>query len=165
MTIDIFTPRLVLRTPSTDDLAGYLAYRNEEKTLASQMMAPIDEASAATFLQAQSVLPDDASGWRMMSIERRDLPGIIGEAGFFTSPENLREGDMGWWLHSNHRGKGYALEAVRALMGWCFFQSRTASRHRPLPCREHLIPKVDGASWHASGKPEHRKSLVGWTLA
>jgi hypothetical protein len=82
MTIDIFTPRLVLRTPSTDDLAGYLAYRNEEKTLASQMMAPIDEASAATFLQAQSVLPDDASGWRMMSIERRDLPGLSAKPGF-----------------------------------------------------------------------------------
>lgn len=120
MTIQILTPRLVLRTPSLDDLYGYLAYRNDDETLVSQMMAPSDEESAAAFLQNQSVLPDDAWGWRMMSVECRDNPGIIGEVGIFTSPDNLRQGDAGWWLHPDHRQKGYALEAVRALMGWCF---------------------------------------------
>lgn len=118
----IATQRLILRTPTIDDLPGYLAYRNEATSLASQMMDMVDEERACSFLSAQSRLSDDAPGWRMFSVERLGYPGLIGEVGIFIAEADPQQGDMGWWLHSDHRRQGYAAEAAKAL-GSCFRSS------------------------------------------
>jgi len=116
----ITTRRLKLRTPAISDLRGYLAYRNEPASLASQMMDAIDEKSAQDFLSVQSQLDEAALGWRMFSIERLENPGLIGEVGIFIGVDDAQQGDLGWWLHSNHRKLGYAVEAAKALIGWYF---------------------------------------------
>ena len=118
--IRLFTPRLVLRTPSPDDLSGYLAYRNERSGLATQMMAAVDADRALAFLDTQSSLGEDACGWRMFAVERREEPGIVGEVGVFSSAERPREGDLGRWLNPVHQKRGFAAEAVQALIVWCF---------------------------------------------
>ena len=122
----IRTARLTLRKPERDDLTGYLAYRNAAETSADDM-PPLDEAAAQAFLQAQADLADDATGWRMFALDRHDRRGIIGEVGLFVAPEDSRTADLGWWLHPDHRGRGYATEAAEALVSWCF---ATRALHR-----------------------------------
>ena len=98
-----------------------MAYRNEPTALASQRTPAIGEDEARTFLRSQAALPDEAPGWRMLAIEKKDnaSDGMIGEVGVFLHAENL-EGNVGWWLHSRARGEGIATEAARALLDWCF---------------------------------------------
>ena len=116
----IATQRLMLRTPTIDDLSGYLEYRNEPTSLASQMIDAMGEEDARSFLSAQIRLSDNAPGWRMFSIERLGCPGLIGEVGVFIAEADSRQGDMGWWLHPDHHKQGYATEAAIRLAEWCF---------------------------------------------
>ena len=116
----IATRRLKLRTPAISDLPRYLAYRNEPASLASQMIDAVDEKQASDFLSVQSRLDEDALGWRMFSIELLGNPGLIGEVGIFIGVADTQQGDLGWWLHSDHRKQGYAVEAAMALIGWYF---------------------------------------------
>lgn len=113
MTIE--TLRLRLRRPTVDDLPGYLAYRN-----APDSDSPVDDDEARGFLQAQASLGADDLGWRMFSIEHRDADALLGEVGVFIDAGDPRQGDIGWWLHPVHRGRGYATEAAGALIDWCF---------------------------------------------
>jgi RimJ/RimL family protein N-acetyltransferase len=107
--------RLRLRTPVAADLPSYLAYRN-----APDLASRISKEEGRSFLLTQEQMPDDAPGWRMFSVERLDRAGLIGEVGVFIKTENLQQGDIGWWLHADHRGQGYALEAAQVLVDWCF---------------------------------------------
>lgn len=116
----ITTRRLKLRAPTIKDLPGYLAYRNEPASLESLMVDAIDEKSAKSFLSVQSQRKDDAFGWRMFSVERLEIPGLIGEVGIFIAADDPEQGDLGWWLHSDYRRQGYAVEAAAALTGWSF---------------------------------------------
>ena len=122
MVTSIASARLRLRAPRIDDLRDYMAYRNDASSLVAQAMDAIDEDGARDFLVDQSRLDDDAFGWRMFAVERLDRPGMIGEVGVFTSEDDPRQGDLGWWLHADHRGRGYAAEAVAALVEWCFVE-------------------------------------------
>jgi RimJ/RimL family protein N-acetyltransferase len=119
MPLTIETPRLRLRQPTENDLSGYLAYRN-----APCSDSPVGEDEARGFLQAQARMGPDDLGWRMFSIEHPDADALVGEVGVFIAAQDRRQGDMGWWLHPDHRGRGYATEAARALIDWCF-----AERH------------------------------------
>lgn len=118
----IATSRLRLRAPIIDDLSGYIAYRNELGSLRSQMLDPVGEEQAAAFLHHQTQMKDDAFGWRMFAIEQLECPGIIGEVGIFIGEKDPRQGDLGWWLHPNHRKRGFATEAAKALVAWCFVE-------------------------------------------
>ncbi|MBO9195938.1 GNAT family N-acetyltransferase [Rhizobium sp. 16-449-1b] len=124
MNLPISTPRLLLRLPTEADLPGYLSYRNETATLEAQMMKAVDEQDARSFLQSQSGVVGIKYGWRMLSVELSDAVGIIGEVGVFVSDENSEQGDLGWWLHPDHRKKGYAFEAVTSFVHWCFTEYR-----------------------------------------
>lgn len=161
----IATQRLMLRTPTIDDLPGYLAYRNEATSLASLMMDMVDEERARSFLSAQSRLSDDALGWRMFCVERLGYPGLIGEVGIFIAEADPQQGDMGWWLHSDHRRQGYAAEAAKALAEWYFAErglhritasclstnaaSRSTMRRIGMRLESHSIESRFGAGrWH-----------------
>ncbi|WP_375459830.1 GNAT family N-acetyltransferase [uncultured Enterovirga sp.] len=124
MLTSIITARLVLRAPAADDLASYLAYRNDPSSLVSQFLPAVDADSALTFLDAQSRREERACGWRMLAVEFREEPGIVGEVGVFISAECSNEGDLGWWLHPTHHGRGFATEAVKALICWCFSERK-----------------------------------------
>ena len=116
----IKTRRLLLRTPRIEDLTKYLAYRNEALSMAAQMIGPMNEKDARSFLYNQSELTDDALGWRMFSVELLGCPGLIGEVGVFVGAADPQQADVGWWLHSDYRKQGYAAEAASGLAEWCF---------------------------------------------
>jgi len=45
-------------------------------------------------------------------------PVVVGEAGFHGPPDSDGRVEIGYMVASEHRRRGYAEEAVRALMGW-----------------------------------------------
>ncbi len=114
------TPSVHLRRPAETDLADYLAYRNDPDAMAAQSLEAIDDVAARDFLRHQALRRDDEPGWQMFAVEKRNIPGLIGEVGVFRSEREPMQGNIGWWMHPGHRRQGHALEAASLLIDWCF---------------------------------------------
>jgi ribosomal-protein-alanine N-acetyltransferase len=59
---------------------------------------------------------------------------VVGSAGFLGSPTSKRTVELGYGVHSEHRNRGYATEAARALVAWALAQDgvvRVTARCRP----------------------------------
>jgi ribosomal-protein-alanine N-acetyltransferase len=126
--------RLRLRRPTGADLPVFLAYRNHPDNLRFQPIAPMPQADAMRFLQAQCERADDADAcWIMFAIERRADGRMIGEVGIYMDAASGRTGDIGWSLDRAFQGQGYATEAARLLLGYAFdergLERVTASMH------------------------------------
>nr|WP_314546037.1 GNAT family protein [uncultured Massilia sp.] len=115
------TERLRLRRPGPDDLQAFLAYRNDPANLRLQPIAPMEEGQALAFLVAQSRLDVDADNcWTMFAIERIEDGRMIGEVGIYIEAAAEHAGDMGWSLHRDACGQGYATEAAKRLVDYAF---------------------------------------------
>ncbi|MET0211160.1 MAG: GNAT family protein [Burkholderiaceae bacterium] len=114
------TERLILRAPREADLAAFLAYRNHPANCRYQGLEATDAARAAAFLRAQATL-DLAAGdcWMMCALERRADGRMIGEVGMYIGGAQS-SGDIGWSIHPDFQGHGYATEAARALLDYAF---------------------------------------------
>lgn len=117
------TARLHLRKPRHDDLEAFLAYRNDPLNLRLQPIAPMLPDDASRFLAAQSTLDSLADEcWIMFAIERRQDARMVGEVGIYIEAASKRAGDIGWSLHHDHCGQGYATEAAQRLVEYAFVE-------------------------------------------
>ena len=115
------TKRPHLRRPRTDDLEAFLAYRNDPANLCLQPIEPMPRADALQFLLAQAGLEREADDcWIMFAIERRSDNRMIGEVGIYIESAARRAGYIGWSLHRDACGQGYAIEAARRLVDYAF---------------------------------------------
>lgn len=125
---DIITPRLVLRLMDGEDLSALLAGQitDVEQRLGVRIPGEVlDHASSFRFgleqLEADSL-------YRPWSSRAVILPGenrMIGHVRFHTRPDPdylqkyVRNAvEFGYRIFGNDRGKGYASEAVGAIMDW-----------------------------------------------
>lgn len=127
------TERLHLRRPRVDDLEAFLAYRNDPVNLRLQPIEPMSQADALRFLHGQAGLDSHADNcWIMFAIERLHDRCMIGEVGIYLESDARRAGDIGWSLHRDACGQGYAIEAARRLVDHAFGERKllrlTASR-------------------------------------
>jgi RimJ/RimL family protein N-acetyltransferase len=59
---------------------------------------------------------------------------VVGSAGFLGSPTSEGTVELGYGVHGEHRNRGYATEAARALVAWALVQDgvvRVTARCRP----------------------------------
>ncbi|WP_246794431.1 GNAT family N-acetyltransferase [Burkholderia perseverans] len=110
--------RIQIRQPSLHDLRGLLACRNTG--LSPDSTDLMSGEDAARLLEAQAVKTDADPGWRMFTICRDGHDDMIGEVGGFVHEGDPLVIDIGWWLAAPFRGNGYATEAARRLLVWCF---------------------------------------------
>lgn len=104
MRLRLAGPRLVLRAMTASDLRD---------------ARPLSEPDLTPFVAAQ--LRDDpaARGWWTWSAAAVD--GVeVGRAGFGGRPTANRRLTLGYEVHPEFRGRGYATEMVRLLTGWAF---------------------------------------------
>ena len=80
---------------------------------------PLSLESGLEFLSRQAAKTDEDTGWRMFMIVLRENNQVIGETGAFLRSDKEREADIGWWLHCDFRGYGYATEAAKLISHWC----------------------------------------------
>ncbi|MFA9381862.1 MAG: GNAT family N-acetyltransferase [Acetanaerobacterium sp.] len=70
-------------------------------------------------LMSKDTAPDGFFTWAVIE---RDSRVIIGDVGFKGHPNELGVIDIGYGIAACARGKGYATEAVTALLAWAFSQ-------------------------------------------
>jgi [ribosomal protein S5]-alanine N-acetyltransferase len=163
----LVTERLVLRGWTADDAGQALgAYGEVARWLAPAMDKIADLAAMRVVLQqwaaedARMLTP--AGRW---AIERRQDGQVIGGATLLPLPPD-DEFEMGWQLHPQAWGHGYATEAGLALAGWAFGQGIEQVIALVRPANKRAVSTVGrlGMEWVGETEKYHDLRLQEYRL-
>jgi len=117
------TPRLSLRRFCGDDLSAFIAYRSQPETARYQSWeAPFPRARALAFLESlQAAHPGAPGQWFQFAVALKADGRLIGDVAL-KGPEPGGDGAMeiGYTLDARETGRGYASEAVSAVLDYAF---------------------------------------------
>ncbi|PJJ58799.1 GNAT family N-acetyltransferase [Hymenobacter chitinivorans] len=116
------TTRLQLRPFQAADLPAFAAYRADPTVARFQSWEPYTAAQAEAFVasQAGAVIPAPPGTWVQIAIARADTDELLGDCALCLQADDPRQAEIGITLAPVHQGQGYATEALRALLGYCF---------------------------------------------
>lgn len=112
------TERLLLRPFRDDDLSGLLAYQSRPDVARYLYWEPWDAAAARAALDRrmrQGVIgtPGEAAN---LAVERRDTGALIGDVMLRWLDGEHRQGEIGFVVHPDHHGRGFAREASEVVL-------------------------------------------------
>jgi len=119
----IQTPRLLLRAPrAADGPAVYRAVAASLPELRRWMVwaqQPLDEAGYTSNMAAAAEAFAARTELRYLIWDAAGET-LFGSTGFHALNWQVPKGEIGYWIHSAHAGRGYATEAARALTDFGF---------------------------------------------
>jgi RimJ/RimL family protein N-acetyltransferase len=128
--VELITPRLRLRPLSPDEMQELL----DGRPLPGQRWAegyPLDGSLVLVAMQLDLVKNGTERGpfchYQVLLTEEDDL--VIGGIGFHAPPDELGELSVGFGIVPAARRRGYAAEALRALLTWALQQPEVRSVH------------------------------------
>lgn len=137
--VDLVGPRLVLREFAPDDWPQVHAYACREDTvrhlpwgpnqeedsrefvarsMAAAREVPRPEYTLAVTTRPRPPLGEDPSRWAARSDKARGL--LIGGISLTLFPPPAAEASLGYCLHPDYWGRGFATEAARLMIAWGF---------------------------------------------
>lgn len=118
---DLTTPRLTLRRLRPEDAEPMFRYRSHPVVSRLQGWAPGTVSVTAAFIEEQiRIEPDTPGTWLQLGIVARDTGELLGDCGIHFLPGRSHEVELGMTLAAQHQGRGYALEALDAVLGYVF---------------------------------------------
>lgn len=117
----LVTQRLVLRRSVPEDAATISAYRSDPDIHRYQGWERTDAAGISAEIQAMaSRAPGEPGGWVQLSVLEREGGRLVGDVGL--SPADGEPGvlKIGYTMAPTSQGKGYATEAVGAMVAYAF---------------------------------------------
>lgn len=116
----ITTERLVLRRFRPDDAAVLAAYRSVPEIARYQSWdAPYSLERARIAVESMAYADPAQPGWFQYAIEVAGGRELIGDVGVGLN-DNRMQAEIGFTLAPAYHGRGYASEAVRAVLGHLF---------------------------------------------
>lgn len=114
------TERLVLRRLRHDDAPAINALFSHPQVLEYLDEEPLetDDRAIAMIDWMQSMYEKQVAVRWGITLKGQDR--VIGTVGFHYWQKKDRHADLGYDLHPDYWGKGYATEAARAVVDWCF---------------------------------------------
>lgn len=114
----VTTERLTLRPITAADAPAMLRYKSDADTVryvpyGPLTLAEVEERIATRWSTTRFEAQDDAV---CLAIEERGSGRLVGDVVLFWRSENDREGEVGYILDPEFSGRGYAAEAVGALL-------------------------------------------------
>lgn len=120
-TLPLSIGRLDLRRFAPADLPAFVAYRNDPEVSRYQSWETITLDEAAGFLREQSLIEPGVPGrWFQFAVTLRQGGLLIGDCGLQLDAADRRLAEIGFTFAREHQGRGYASEAVRALLRFAF---------------------------------------------
>ncbi|HWT06318.1 MAG TPA: GNAT family N-acetyltransferase [Xanthomonadales bacterium] len=128
MSGDIVTDRLVLRDLRPDDAEAMFAYRSDPEIMRYQGWDPESLDDARAFIAGNALYEPFAPGsWRQFAITLRSDGAMIGDCGVHVPDDKPEQAEFGITLATAYQRRGYASEALRALLRLVF---DTLGKHR-----------------------------------
>jgi RimJ/RimL family protein N-acetyltransferase len=122
----IKTERLTLRLMTSADIDDVHAYQSREDVCRYLLFEPrtLDEVTErVTTFAASTTLAADGD-YLQLALELADPAGgparVIGDSYFTIANLENSRGEIGWTMHPDYVGRGYASEAARAVLGIAF---------------------------------------------
>jgi RimJ/RimL family protein N-acetyltransferase len=132
------TSRLVIRPMTADDVDDIHAYQSRPDVCRYVPFEPRTRDEVAEKVAQHSAaiaLTKDGDYWQL-AIERADSPGrVIGDVYFTIKSAANAAGEIGWTLHPDFTGQGYATEAASAILEIAFGQLNLHRVHAELDPR------------------------------
>ncbi|MDX9992222.1 MAG: GNAT family N-acetyltransferase [Anaerolineales bacterium] len=121
MSIFIETIRLVIRPFRDSDLEPFLAYRNDPEVARYQgWEVPYPRQNALEFIGEMKDAQLVPGAWLQLALELRETGETVGDLAIHCMKSDPRQAYLGYSLARAHWGKGYASEAIRALLDLLF---------------------------------------------
>jgi RimJ/RimL family protein N-acetyltransferase len=117
----LLTERLILRRSVAGDADAISAYRSDPQVNRTQGWDRTDPESVRGDIEEMAGrAPGAPGGWVQFSVEERDDGGLVGDVGL--SPAEGEPGviKVGYTMSPAFQGRGYATEAVGALVAYAF---------------------------------------------
>jgi RimJ/RimL family protein N-acetyltransferase len=114
--MQIETDRLLLRPLTIADLEEFLALHAEPEVIAT--LGPCSRSTAVERLNNYE-LEWQERGYGLVALLERDTGRFVGRSGLKYWPQ-FDETEVGWVLHPDFWGRGFATEAGRACLDWGF---------------------------------------------
>ena len=153
------TDRLVLRTPVIED---WPAFQKTMRTTRSRYMGGPFELDAAWGLFSHGVAQWTLMGHGTLTIESRQSGQCLGQIEINSGPL-FPENELGWVLHEEAEGYGYAFEAATALRDWAFAERQLdtlVSYINPPNLRSRALAERLGAKIDPSAPKQDPDDLV-----
>ncbi len=125
MSLIIETERLRLRKYEDRDCADILEYSSDaDFWVARNVGWPVSEEGVRKYWESQrDVDPESDPKWLSLVVELKSASKVIGNVGFgVLRTGEHRQGLVGWLLGRQYQGQGLGIEAVGALVTYCFDQ-------------------------------------------
>ena len=113
--------RLWLRRMERRDVPVLVAYRNDPDVARYQgwTSCTVDDAEAMLAHQ-RSLEPGTPGAWFRWMLEEKATGAVVGDVAMCVERDDERQARVGFTLAREHQRRGFAGEAVRALLGWAF---------------------------------------------
>lgn len=112
------TDRLLLRPYASDDLDALHDLERRAETARYLYNEPLTRDQARTLLDRRRKLVaiDEEGDQLVLVVERKVARGLIGHVNLHRTSREHRQGEIGYVLHPDHHGHGYATEAAALLL-------------------------------------------------
>lgn len=152
MSFTIETDRLELRYLRPGDLTAMTSVWGDR--VVAQFMGDYgprtpDEVAQWLDGQAEATEPPERTGAMNLAARRTSDAVVVSWIGLGTDDRGIAEWDFGYITHPEHRGRGYATEALGGAIGYCFDVLGIESLWGPVRSVQHRVSAGDAPCRHA----------------
>lgn len=117
----LVTPRLRLRRSRPEDAETISAYRSDPEVHRYQGWERTDpDGVRGEIEEMASRDPGAPGGWMQLSVEDREAGQLVGDVGLSPADDEPGVIKIGYTMSPSFQGRGYATEAVAALIAYAF---------------------------------------------
>lgn len=122
MSLSLPAGRVRLRHLRPADLPAFAIYRADPVVCRFQGFDPFSLEQARNFVAEHSVaaIPASPGHWVQLAIARADDDELLGDCALHLYAHEPRVAEIGITLAPRWQGQGYAVEALRGLLRYCF---------------------------------------------
>ncbi len=129
---ELLTERLRLRRSRPEDAGAISAYRSDPAVHRYQGWDRTDvEGVRAEIAEMLARAPGEPGGWVQFTVEERSTGGLVGDVGLAAAEGERGVFKVGYTIAPAFQGRGYATEAIRALVDFAFdeLEAETVRAH------------------------------------
>ena len=117
----LVTERLVLRRSVPEEAGAIAAYRSDPDVYRYQGWDRTDEEGIRAAIEEMAGrAPGEPGGWVQLSVDERESGRLVGDIGLAPTEDEPGVIEIGYTIAPAFQGRGYASEAVGALVAYAF---------------------------------------------